>query len=203
MVGGAVSSNSYYYGCYSDVSVEVAVELHIFNDAVYVHSDMTVAKCMDLCATKKYYLFGLLESSHCYCSGSFPTLSKTLFALPSSFCGLPCGGDESQRCGGFTYTDLYLNLPLALNLSLSLPSLDVHLSPEGLGNGLDGSAGLNGGAGVGLTQSETNAAGKGGGVLISVGGLVVVCILLVSCFGGSMGAVYYYRKRALLMYPIQ
>lgn len=63
---------------------------------------MTLAECATFCASYTYY--GVEYGTECYCGNAIAAS-----AVVASNCTVPCGGDDTQLCGGGWAMNLFTN----------------------------------------------------------------------------------------------
>ena len=63
---------------------------------------MTVEKCVEMCAGKKYSFAGVQYAYKCYCGNSLPPVKKE-----DSECNMNCLGNLKQKCGGSMRNSVY------------------------------------------------------------------------------------------------
>ncbi|KAF8311359.1 WSC-domain-containing protein, partial [Clavulina sp. PMI_390] len=85
-------------GCYQDSDTRVL--------AAYTTTDstMTPALCQSTCSGMGYSYAGVEFSTQCFCDSS---LASSASPIDSSDCGMTCGGDSTQMCGGNYAIDVY------------------------------------------------------------------------------------------------
>lgn len=79
-----------YLGCYKDKPPRDLD--HVFQ----APGPMTVKKCTDYCAAKKYDFAALQTGGQCFCGNGFGRYGRT----DDEKCSMPCTGDRKQHCGG-------------------------------------------------------------------------------------------------------
>lgn len=82
-----------YKGCYVD-----GPGFRIMNFQQNDDSQMTIASCSQKCASLGYSIAGMEYSTQCFCDNVI-RMSGSL-ASDDSQCGMACGGDATEKCGG-------------------------------------------------------------------------------------------------------
>lgn len=86
-------------GCYTE-----ATSARALASFTYADPSVTVTKCLSLCQQNGFKLCGVEYGSECYGANILST-GSTLAAATE--CALPCAGDKSQTCGGYSKLNLY------------------------------------------------------------------------------------------------
>jgi hypothetical protein len=102
-----------HQGCHTD-----DVQHRVLGGETFSDSAMTLAKCAAFCKGSGSSLFGVEYGVECFCSTN---LDVSSVKVGDSECGMACGGDGSQKCGGPSrlnvYADLVLTAPAGGNLA--------------------------------------------------------------------------------------
>lgn len=88
-----------YQGCHTDDVQERALSGQTFSDPA-----MTLAKCATFCKDNGYGFFGVEYGFQCFCSTDLDASSRK---VSDSECGMACGGDDFQKCGGPSRLNVY------------------------------------------------------------------------------------------------
>ncbi|KAF4626383.1 hypothetical protein G7Y89_g11773 [Cudoniella acicularis] len=59
--------------------------------------------CRNICAAVDYSIFGIENSSECYCDNTI----ETTVSAPATDCSMTCGGDSADQCGGWSRINIY------------------------------------------------------------------------------------------------
>ncbi|XP_078701546.1 uncharacterized protein LOC144927741 isoform X2 [Branchiostoma floridae x Branchiostoma belcheri] len=65
-------------------------------------TEMTVQRCLAFCTSSGHKYAGVVNSYGCRCGDQFQGDTAVSRRLPASDCTAPCGGDQSQFCGGLS-----------------------------------------------------------------------------------------------------
>ncbi|PMD34140.1 WSC-domain-containing protein [Hyaloscypha variabilis F] len=86
-----------YAGCFKDLSAPRALLFSGPNT-----QNMTVETCVAFCKGNDYEYAGLEYYTECFCGASVngPQVDE-------SYCSFPCGGNQSETCGGNDYINIY------------------------------------------------------------------------------------------------
>lgn len=95
------SVNFRYLGCYKDSGDPNGTAGRDLNGLKIYGNDMTVEKCIKICAEKGFRYAGLQYSAHCFCGNSYGKLGK------ANNCNMKCAGDYNQVCGGTWANSVY------------------------------------------------------------------------------------------------
>lgn len=68
--------------------------------------DMTNEKCVDFCISRGFSIAGTEYGTECFCGNSLPQDRSPIDGLMGD-CFMPCGGDETENCGGGGTISLY------------------------------------------------------------------------------------------------
>ena len=109
----ADSLGATYLGCYQDTSDRA------LNGPWTDSGTNTIETCHKYCAGQGYDLFGLQESSQCFCGNEICSGDHDL--VEQSQCEKPCSGDSSQICGSCWRLSVY-------RISSSSSSSSAHTS---------------------------------------------------------------------------
>ncbi|KAK4203969.1 WSC domain-containing protein [Triangularia verruculosa] len=88
-----------YQGCFTD-----NVPQRVLGGKTVVDGAMTLELCASSCKDGGYTLFGVQYSAECFCGTSLDAASVQ---VADSECGMPCSGDQSQRCGDANRLSLF------------------------------------------------------------------------------------------------
>jgi len=93
--------------CYANPGLARVLDLK-FND-----ENMTPTLCQDYCRNQNYYYAGVEFGTQCFCGNTHPeALLIPSRAVDDGECSISCGGDSSQKCGGFFRINIYpVDLP--------------------------------------------------------------------------------------------
>ncbi|KAI8496443.1 Kremen protein 1 [Branchiostoma belcheri] len=83
-------------GCYQDNPSHSPVLVGPATSA----TEMTVQLCLAFCTSSGHKYAGVVNSYGCRCGDQFQGDTAVSRRLPASNCTAPCGGDQSQFCGG-------------------------------------------------------------------------------------------------------
>lgn len=75
--------------------------------ASYASDNMTVANCLNFCASGGFQYGGVEYGRECYCGSSL--VNGASFTSTSTNCGMPCSGDGTESCGGYYALQMYSN----------------------------------------------------------------------------------------------
>jgi hypothetical protein len=105
-----------YQGCHTD-----DVQHRVLGGQNFSDSAMTLAKCATFCKTSgSSGFFGVEYGIECFCSTDLNTSSVK---VDDSECGMACGGDGSQTCGGPSRLNVYADSALAAPASGNLATI--------------------------------------------------------------------------------
>jgi glycosyltransferase involved in cell wall biosynthesis len=96
----AAAHDGKYIGCYSDRADVVQRALPMLQE---ISQEMTVAKCLNKCASLGFKYTGLEYKHECYCGSVPPKYEK----LKDEQCRTPCGGGGEDFCGGALSLSVY------------------------------------------------------------------------------------------------
>lgn len=85
-----------YAGCFTD-----SVASRVLSNVYVADAGMTVEVCAATC--KGYAWFGTEYGAECYCGEMLENSTK----VGEGECGMVCGGDEGEFCGGGNRLSLY------------------------------------------------------------------------------------------------
>ncbi|OAG11608.1 heme peroxidase [Paraphaeosphaeria sporulosa] len=89
-------SNYTYAGCFTD-----SVEARVLTDVYVANTRMAVEKCAAAC--ERYVWFGTEYGAECYCGGALKNSTR----VGEGECGMTCGGNQGEFCGGRNRLSLY------------------------------------------------------------------------------------------------
>ncbi|KAK8089351.1 hypothetical protein PG997_004312 [Apiospora hydei] len=87
-----------YQGCHDESQGRV------LPDAMFGNDTLTVEKCVAFCEGKGHGLAGVEYGRECWCR---KVLRESTAKLDEGRCGMSCGGDGSQLCGGSRAIGIY------------------------------------------------------------------------------------------------
>lgn len=94
-----------FLGCFSDAGDQQSRLLSSYGVKL---SQLTVQKCLDVCAQSSYPYAGVHNGKECYCGVHKPSLEQLL--ARDTYCNVLCDGQPSggrQTCGGVDATEVF------------------------------------------------------------------------------------------------
>ncbi len=85
-----------YLGCFKDDRWNRDLSGFTFNQA-----DMTTSLCQRTCREKGFAYGATQYSTHCFCGNAYGKFGR------GESCNMPCGGNKSEMCGGYSLNSVY------------------------------------------------------------------------------------------------
>lgn len=94
-----------YLGCFKDKGDPFGTRGRDLNGKFVSAADMTIQKCLGICASARYPYAGVEYGKQCFCGRSYGKFGR------ANNCNMHCSGDNSEICGGFWAIGVY-SVPL-------------------------------------------------------------------------------------------
>ncbi len=92
---------AHYRGCFKDKGDPLSTKGRDLNGYFVSSKNMSIEKCMNICAKRGFRFAGLQYSKQCFCGNRYGTFGK------SSACNMVCSNDPTSICGGFWANSIY------------------------------------------------------------------------------------------------
>ncbi|ESO91519.1 hypothetical protein LOTGIDRAFT_228874 [Lottia gigantea] len=95
-----------YIGCFGEEESVLDSYIVLSN-----YKSMTVSQCQQLCYKKDVLgdVYILVNVNNCYCIYDVTVINEQLTSVNSTFCDIPCPGNDLQKCGFLGYVRAYIS----------------------------------------------------------------------------------------------